>query len=294
MNRFFQFVERFMEENRTAIVLLLLLVAVMGGIAGLRYYRYTREDPQFCAQCHMMQESFRSWEQSSHRDIICQQCHRLSLLEQNRLFVKYVTQGYTEPRGDSEHGRVEPWNACRDCHMKEAKQGSVSLRSSFGHARHVFMEGIDCSRCHSERLHNFTPDDHACSSCHTDKLVHGMGMEGLSCLNCHSYAEESPKMVSPARCRECHKKMPTEGPMSGLACFQCHKPHGEIKLRSADCMGNCHGGEARVGQHGLHLEKAGLECLDCHKAHTWVVGEAQARGLCDRCHSLKDPKSFIY
>jgi hypothetical protein len=293
MNRALNFCERFLEENRTAILLLLLVVAVTGAIAGFRYYRYTQTDPQFCASCHMMQESYRSWEQSSHRDVICQQCHKLTLLEQNRLFLTYVARGYTAPQ-EQKHGRVAPWEACKDCHIRDVKQGSVSLRSSFGHARHVFMENIGCMKCHSEKLHSFQPDEKACITCHQDKLVHGLGMEGLSCLKCHSYEEKAPKMVSPRRCRECHKTIPTTGPMSELTCFQCHKPHGEIKIKSADCMGNCHGNEARVGQHGLHLNKTSLNCLDCHKAHAWVVGKEQARGLCDRCHKLRDPATFIY
>ncbi len=82
--------------------------------------------------------------------------------------------------------------------------------------------------------------------------------------------------------------------MAMLKCFQCHKPHAEIKFTSDDCLGSCHGNEATVGQHGLHLEKTEFGCLDCHKAHSWVIGAEQAPGLCDRCHRMKDPATFIY
>jgi hypothetical protein len=293
MNKLIDFCERFFEENKTGIILLLILVSIIGVLAGYRYYRHTQEDPHFCASCHMMQESFRSWQRSRHRDIICQKCHRLSLLEQNRLLITYVVKGYTAPR-EQAHGRIEPWKSCRQCHIEEVQQGSVSLRSSYGHARHVFMQNINCSRCHSAELHNFRADERACSGCHADKLVHGLGMEGLSCLRCHSYGEETPKMVSSERCIGCHEGIPSEGPMAKFMCFQCHKPHEKIKFKSSDCLGNCHGNEAMVGQHGLHLEKAQVECLDCHKAHTWVIGMKQAKGLCDRCHQLKDPRTFIY
>lgn len=293
MNRVIQYIEHFLEENRTAIVVLMLLVAVTGVIAGYRYYRYTRQDPQFCASCHMMQESYRNWEMSRHRDVICQKCHNISLLEQNRLFIAYVVKGYTAPR-EQKHGRVEPWKACEECHVREARQGSLSLRKSFGHARHVFMENLGCVECHSASLHNFTPDEKACSGCHRDKLVHGLGMQGLSCLKCHTYSEEATKMVSTSRCLGCHRDVPTSGTMAGLECFDCHKPHGRVIPESSDCLGRCHGNEATVGQHGLHMEKAGLGCLDCHKAHSWKVGKEQARGLCDRCHPLKDPRTFIY
>jgi hypothetical protein len=242
----------------------------------------------------MMQESFRSWELSAHRDIICQHCHRMSMLEQNKLLITYVMTGYTQPQEET-HGRVEPWKSCRECHMQEARQGSVTMRKSHGHARHVFMESIDCLECHDTDLHNFGPDEEACKNCHEDRLVHGLGMEGLACLNCHSYAEETQDIVSDRKCLGCHKEIPREAlPMSRMHCFECHKPHAKIKLTSDDCMGNCHGGEARVGQHGLHMERTELQCLDCHKAHDWRVGKAEAPNLCNRCHRIKDPNTFIY
>ena len=294
MLRIVHLIEEFLAGHRSAILLLLLLVAIVGGILGFRYYKDISENPEFCATCHMMQDSFRSWEISRHNDIICQRCHKMSLLEQNKLLIKYVMTGYTSPQ-EEVHGRVEPWKSCKGCHFEEAKQGSITMRKSHGHARHVFMENIECMECHYTDLHNFGPNEQACSGCHTDRLVHGLGMEGLACLNCHSYAEETPEIVSDRKCLRCHKDIPREAlPMSRMHCFQCHKPHAKIKLTSDDCMGNCHGGEARVGQHGFHMEKTELQCLDCHKAHVWRVGKAEAPNLCNRCHPIKDPQTFIY
>jgi hypothetical protein len=168
------------------------------------------------------------------------------------------------------------------------------LSKSYGHAQHVFMQNINCSKCHTGNLHTFAPNEKACSDCHDDKLIHGMGMEGLSCLNCHSYGEKVPKMITNERCLRCHKNMPTSGTMSSLKCFDCHHPHGEIQPSSMDCLKNCHGNEAKVGQHDLHMTKVKLDCLDCHKAHIWRVGKKEAPKLCDRCHALKDPATFIY
>lgn len=293
MGKIVRFIEEFLAGHKTAILLLLLLISVTGLVLGARFYREINEDPQFCAKCHMMQESFQSWETSSHRDIICQRCHHMSLLEQNRLLLTYVSTGYTKPQ-EQIHGIVAPWNECSGCHGAEAQQGSVSVRKSHGHARHVYMEEITCDACHSSELHNFSPDQGACKKCHEDRLVHGMGMEGLACLSCHVYGEDTPEPVSDDKCYACHAGVKLEGPMSGLHCFECHKPHGELSLDSQGCLGNCHGGESRVGQHGVHIERAGLQCLDCHKAHKWEVGLSEARGLCDRCHRLKDPRTFIY
>jgi len=293
MSRLMQFMDEFLAEHRGKIIVLLLLIAIIGGILGFRYYKDTQENPQFCATCHLMQDSFQSWERSVHRDIICQRCHKMSMLEQNRLLITYVLTGYTSPQKEK-HGRVAPWNSCKECHMQAVEQGSVSMRKSHGHARHVFMEGIECLECHDTDLHNFGPNEKACKRCHEDKLVHGLGMEGLACLNCHSYGEDTTETVSDSKCMECHKDIPRKGyPMAQMHCFQCHKPHAKLKFTNDDCLGNCHGNEARVGQHGEHL-KRNLGCLDCHKAHTWAVGKKEARGLCNRCHRMKDPNTFIY
>ncbi|MEW6108653.1 MAG: NapC/NirT family cytochrome c [Nitrospirota bacterium] len=288
----FSFCLSFIEENRKAIVILLLILSIMGGIVGYRNYKHTREDPEFCTSCHMMQEAFKSWQMSKHRDFQCQVCHTMSILEQNKMLIAFVVKGAQSTQ--QKHGRVSPWNTCKDCHISDVAQGSLTLSKSYGHAQHVFMQNISCSKCHTGDSHKFLPNEQACSECHKDKLIHGMGMEGLTCLKCHSYGEKTPKMISNERCLMCHRNLPTKGTMSSLKCFDCHHPHGEIKPSSQDCLKNCHGNEARVGQHNLHMTKAKLECLNCHKAHTWVVGKAEARNLCNRCHELKDPATFIY
>ncbi len=293
MSRLVDWLERLVQGNRLGILLIFFLITLTGSVVGWKYYDYTRNDPQFCTTCHMMRDAYLSWQKSKHWEIKCQTCHRMSIFEQNRLLVAYVTNGSQGPIKER-HGRTAPWNACRRCHLETAEQGSISVRRSVGHARHVFMENIPCQRCHSGEMHNFRPDEHACASCHKDKLVHGLGMEGLSCLKCHNYRENVKETVNMQRCLGCHKKVRPSGPMGGLKCFDCHKPHKQISLTSQDCLERCHGNEVEVGQHRLHMEKAGLKCLDCHRPHSWAVGPKNARALCTRCHPLKDPKRFLY
>ena len=283
---------QFIEENKKAIVILLFLISIIGGILGFRYYRHTREDPEFCMTCHLLQDSLKNWQESKHRDIQCQTCHTMSLVEQNRMLISFVVKGAHTAK--QKHGRISPWDSCKGCHVSAVVQGSRSLSSSYGHARHVFMQDINCNKCHSGNQHQFTPNQQACSDCHTDKMIHGMGMEALSCLNCHSYREKAPKMITNDRCLRCHKDLGAKNVMSSLNCFDCHHPHGKIKPSSQDCLKSCHGNESKVGQHDLHMTKAGLQCLDCHKAHSWVVGREQAKTLCTKCHKLKDPATFIY
>jgi cytochrome c nitrite reductase small subunit len=281
-----------MGSYKGPIMILVVLIAVLGAVVGYKYFKYTEEQPEFCSSCHLMQEAVKSWQRSKHRNFVCQVCHKMGILEQNKLLVAFVVN----PKGKikQNHGKINPWSVCKDCHMQAAAQGSITLRNSYGHAKHVFMQQLSCEKCHKGDMHEFKVTKAECIACHKDKLIHGMGMSGLACLNCHNYAESAPKMIATKKCLQCHEDVPKGSPMSGLKCFECHKPHGKLKMETQDCLGSCHGNESKVGQHGLHMKKAKTGCLDCHKAHTWTIGKKQAIGLCDRCHKLKDPASFIY
>jgi trimethylamine-N-oxide reductase cytochrome c-type subunit TorC len=278
--------------TKPGILILILLISTILMVKGYQFYKYTKTEPAFCSTCHLMEEGFRDWRKSKHSHIICQRCHQLSLLEENKLLIAFTLKGSW--KAPQEHGAIKPWQSCLDCHMQEAAQGSRTLRSSYGHARHVFMQDISCEACHIGNIHNFGADSRLCQKCHKDKLVHGMGMAGLYCLNCHNFAEPKDKMVTQQRCFRCHSNVPTEGVMARVKCFDCHRPHGRLKIESKDCLGTCHGNETRVGRHGKHLRLTPLECIDCHKPHTWIVDKKQAQTLCTRCHEYKDPMSFIY
>ncbi len=284
-------VEKLLEHVKGFLLAAFVTVAILTVLVGYRYYHYTQDDPQFCASCHLMKDAFIEWQKGKHRDVVCQKCHQLSILEKNRLLIAYVVKG-TQPLAQT-HGREKPWTACRGCHMESIEQGSVTMNKSYGHARHVFMQGLQCKVCHKRTTHNFRPNETACQNCHKDKIVHGVGMETFSCLNCHSFSEKTPSMIPKDRCTKCHTQVPKTGPMSGLLCHQCHKPHGNIKPAAATCVNECHRNKPSTGQHALHFRQ-GIDCMYCHKAHTWLVGTSRAKSLCGKCHQPKNPLLFIY
>ncbi|RJQ53136.1 MAG: hypothetical protein C4526_07165 [Nitrospiraceae bacterium] len=284
-----EFIVRHLATDRPLIIVLILAAVTLAIFTGSRYYSFTKNDPQFCELCHLMKESYKSWENSSHRNAKCQTCHSMSLLGQNRLLFSYIFSG-NKSAVAQEHGRVTPWESCKTCHMESVRQGGVTMRKSYGHARHVFMEKIECNKCHEAEMHNFPPDERNCLTCHEDKGVHGMGMESFACLSCHAYGEVTA-MPTKQKCLNCHKEIPQKGPMSGLDCRKCHKPHSRIKPQANDCMINCHTNQHSIGRHDRHRD---ISCLDCHKAHSWKVGREQAKTLCVKCHDYKDPVSFIF
>lgn len=284
-----EFIVRHIETDKPLIVVLMLTVVILAILTGNKYYQFSRNDPQFCELCHLMKEAYKAVDNSSHRNTKCQACHSMTLIGQNRLLLSYIFAG-GKSEFTQEHSKITPWQTCNSCHLESVKQGAVTMRKSYGHARHVFMEKIECSKCHKSDMHNFPPDEKNCLSCHEDKGVHGMGMESFACLNCHAYGEVTA-MPTKEKCMNCHKEIPQKGPMSSVNCQSCHKPHGRIRPTAGDCMTNCHTNQKSIGRHDRHT---GISCLECHEAHSWTVGKDKSLTLCSKCHAYKNPATFIF
>ncbi len=277
---------------KSGIILLVLTLCAIGIATGWKYFTFIESNPDFCSMCHVTQESYLSLGKSSHFALTCQECHAMDVVEGNKLLLGFYVKGDKEIK--QKHGRIAPWDTCIKCHNREASQGSITFRNSFGHARHVFMKNIQCNNCHEGKGHEMKVESANCRTCHADKLVHGMGTEGMACVSCHNFSSKEQNFITDEKCFNCHKNIPDAGVMASLFCHDCHHPHTKLRIESKDCLGSCHSSEAKVGQHDIHMKKALLECLDCHQPHEWVIEKENAKGLCDKCHKLKDPITFIF
>ncbi|MDQ3487685.1 MAG: NapC/NirT family cytochrome c [Acidobacteriota bacterium] len=69
-----------MSRSRLLIVTA-ILVGLTIGIGGCTFvyakgYSYLSNDPQACANCHIMRDHFNAWTRSSHRAVaVCNDCH---------------------------------------------------------------------------------------------------------------------------------------------------------------------------------------------------------------------------
>lgn len=157
----------------------------------------------------------------------------------------------------------------------------------------MFIEQIQCSKCHSREAHKFLPGERFCLECHKEKVVHGFGMEDMACLDCHIYKADAKgvdsKDLKPtrAKCLECHKSgakvnFPKDGAMK-FDCYQCHKPHVKAKVKpgAEDCF-SCSQADCKCRQ-------AQAPCTDDrHELH--AVPQASRlegdRGGCKRMYNL--------
>jgi nitrate/TMAO reductase-like tetraheme cytochrome c subunit len=262
-------------KEKTVLAFILLVISVAGIVLAIRYYSYIQKDPEFCNSCHLMNEAYTAWKKSGHRFIVCQDCHRLGIIEQNRLLIKFV---FTTDRTTPEpHGNVTPWQTCTQCHWEEAtQQGGISVTRSTGHARHITVEKLTCMDCHTRSVHAFRPDKRACLRCHKDWKIHGVGMEEASCMSCHPFSPKIPGGFIPdrERCLSCHRSsskttFPEKAPMVKLNCYECHKPHHHIRPEDDDCL-RCHRREL-LEKRNAALHRSGKRCVACHVPHRWTA-----------------------
>ena len=119
-------------------------------------YSYLTNDPQACANCHIMRAHFDAWTRASHRAVaVCNDCHTPP-----GLIPKYVTKArngfwhsfyfttgrYPDPL------RITPGNhdvtelACRTCH--------ADLTADIDPAHNTSpRNGISCTSCHNDVGH---------------------------------------------------------------------------------------------------------------------------------------------
>jgi len=313
-------------KAKVLIVSLVLVIVGGGGFVSYKFYDFTQNNPKFCVGCHLMQEAYDSWAKSEHKKLNCHDCHHLTIPEQNQLLISFVM--HRPNRVPERHGKViVASHTCDSCHTSEK---APRINKSLFHAKHVYMEQLECTMCHGEvkadksGLHHFLPTEKFCLKCHPGKAVHGEGMGGLACLNCHT---DRTKDLRPGRkkCLYCHsgdeavrKELREDATMDvryfapdsatirkatkivfddkapmQFYCYECHKPHtqGKVRPTSAHCLG-CHANIPKVGKHKVHLAMD-MQCKDCHKPHLWRVTEASAKKDCTQCHEYRNPKAFL-
>jgi cytochrome c nitrite reductase small subunit len=114
-------------------------------------YSYLTNDPNACANCHVMNEQYDGWLKSSHKSVaVCNDCHtphdfvgKYSTKALNGFWHSfYFTTGlYPDPIRIGERNRGITEQACRTCHttMVEAIEGM---------GPHGDLEELSCVRCH--------------------------------------------------------------------------------------------------------------------------------------------------
>ncbi|MDQ8204495.1 cytochrome c nitrite reductase small subunit [Pelagicoccus sp. SDUM812003] len=119
---------------------------------------YLSNDPAACTNCHVMQDYFDTWGNSSHHHVaVCNDCHlshhpigKWVTKADNGFFhsLAFTLDNYHKPIRIKPRNRVVTQNACTHCHEEIAHQTLFLSETSES-------EPFNCVRCHSDVGHAF-------------------------------------------------------------------------------------------------------------------------------------------
>jgi cytochrome c nitrite reductase small subunit len=141
-------------------ILLAVLLGMTGGVGAFTFgygkgHSYLSNDPNACANCHVMQDHFDSWQKSSHAHVaVCNDCHlphdpigKWIVKADNGFFhsLAFTLDNFHEPIQIKPRNRRVTQGACISCH------------SDFVHSMLPAESGgdmLNCIHCHSDVGHN--------------------------------------------------------------------------------------------------------------------------------------------
>ncbi len=279
-------------------LLVLAGVAVLVPPAGVALV-VTRQ-PVYCASCHEMSVHYATWQQSTHREVGCDECHIVpgtrAMLESKLSAIRQVRD---HAAGDVEEAAIQRHVAeanCRRCHAATSEILSYhNLKIS--HRAHWDM-GVECTFCHDRVVHGPQwlyrggPGEVAARDLVT---VYRYAPTMETCYRCHDGTR------APNECSVCHatpgvrQPAPFDPVWVGLHRDEvkrrgrgdCLKCHPDSFCASCHRTANPHPA-TWLGQHDTGSESSDLGCADCHLG---PLEERPSRlrdmAFCAACHSLR-------
>jgi hypothetical protein len=303
--------------RRVFVLLPVLSFAVLLLPSASVYYRYS--GGRSCASCHEIWQPYTDWHTSTHRNVLCSDCHGDVLTLNAGFHLKNIRQLFAHIRGEvPEQVRLKSEDVqevsarCAKCHRQEyadwaAGPHAITYKEIFldeSHNRKVPLAD-DCLRCHGMHFSGgirdlVTPTDTKGPwRLHDAKLTQ---QPTVPCLACHQMHRQGNLLIRPV------VKPTTPGPLQAistpsLALFDrreldyvalgelslpsMHDGDRAIKIspdvRQALCY-QCHAPlvTKKVGSGDDRTVVGvheGLSCFACHQGH----GQ-KTRASCSTCH----------
>jgi cytochrome c nitrite reductase small subunit len=149
------------------------IALLLGATAGIGTYTfgyaggasYLKNDPQVCANCHVMQGHLDAWVKSSHSKFAtCNDCHAPHNNLANKLYCKarngffhslaFTTGDFPENLRITDYNRKVTEAACRDCHAETVHQIDLRSVGELQTGKPQRVESNSCIRCHATVGHD--------------------------------------------------------------------------------------------------------------------------------------------
>jgi len=287
------------------------VVAVVA-VAGLFVMLKATASPKFCSMCHNMQPYIESWAESSHRDVLCIECHfepgvfnelRGKWKAQMHLWMKLTGTEPTRP-----HTQISDASCLREgCHNRaDLGEKTITFKGvRFSHGSHLgeLRRGkkLRCVTCHSQIVQgeHLTVTESTCFVCHF--MNREENPELSDCQLCHTQLRAKVFINANENMPFVHQKYLDHG----VACQQCHFDvvFGDGHLKDNTCV-QCHseprilfGEYASEEIHRNHVTKYKVECLRCHSAiehHIVRPGDETPKALKKMAQAALRPRTKGY
>ena len=292
------------------IILVILVMVIIGAIAGIFTAEYYTAQPQFCGSCHIMKNYYESWKKDKHSEtnITCVDCHyppgekhalKSKFKGLGQLFT-YLGTGKNVVRTPAKVSDLScTTSACHPSEKFMDKKVQFTEKIPYVHNTHKdkTIEGqtLHCDTCHQHvRTENhFEVPRMACYLCHFKEAKFNEGR--AKCSLCHEIPDKSLKKLEegaePPKKTITHKTLEE----SKVACESCHYQiiQGKGGIKKEDCF-NCHEysaemlkkAEDKKSMHQEHVAAQNAKCFDCHMPieHKEVDFMEQAKSNCSTCH----------
>lgn len=262
--------------------------------------------PPFCGSCHIMRPYYESWQQSTHRNVACVECHIppgvTAELRKKYEALSMVARYFTGTYGTNPWAEIDD-AACLRCHERRLLSGKELFGGVlFDHAAHL----AGMRRGKTLR----------CTSCH-GQIVQGshIAVTGSTCILCH-FKDQAPN-TGTARCTVCHEVPRTvirranltfdHGDVArfGMDCTTCHaRPEGSDGVVPRERCLTCHNEAERLEHfdeteslHRIHVTDHKVDCLNCHLEiqHVGPARLESAAPSCGSCHPQgHSPQASLY
>ena len=136
-----------------------IVLGILGGVGAFTFgygkgFSYLVNDPKACANCHVMQEHYDSWQKSSHHHVAtCNSCHlphnfvgKWVVKADNGFFhsLAFTLENYHDPIQIKPRNRRVTQNACMSCHQEVVHQMAPAKTGG---------EMLQCVQCHNDVGH---------------------------------------------------------------------------------------------------------------------------------------------
>ena len=272
----------------------LVMLLLLTGAAGW----YTSRS-EFCRSCHIMEPYYVSWQESSHANVPCIECHFPpgfgGKVRGKMLGLVQLAKYFTASEGPRPAAEIPDASCLRSgCHDTRLLSGRVDFEGMpFDHRPHL----EDVRR--GKRLR--------CTSCHS-QIVQGVHMTvtASTCFLCHF--KDQPFNEGLGACTRCHQIPQQEFDLGGgvkfthdlayergIDCVNCHRDvirgNGEVPEERCRVCHNRPDDLAKindhVGLHETHVTDHKIDCTDCHLEIKHSLEKdtlARAAADCQSCH----------